>query len=211
MSGTPAWASRNTVKARARQRLASGQAPVVVEVVVPVALPPDERDDAEGAADHERVGGQVEQRRRDARRRCRLHADQDEPGVVDRRVGQHPLHVGLHDGEHRADQQRERRRARRRSAASRAGRCRRSGTNTRSSPAKPAAFTPEAMKATIGRGRALVDVGRPGVERHGRDLEAEADQQQGEAGEQQAVVGRARGAWPGSRRSSTRLVEPVAP
>ena len=38
------------------------------------------------------------------------------------------------------------------------------------------------------RGRALVDVGRPHVERRGRDLEAEADEQQREPDEQHAVV-----------------------
>ncbi len=42
-------------------------------------------------------------------------------------------------------------------------------------------------------GRALVHVGRPGVERRRRDLEAEADQHQADAGEQQALVGEAVG------------------
>ena len=39
-----------------------------------------------------------------------------------------------------------------------------------------------------GRRRALVDVGRPEVERHGGDLEAEPDEEQGDAGEHEGVV-----------------------
>ena len=72
----------------------------------------DHGDDAEAAGDHERVGGQVEERRLRRPARCAAcTADEDEAGVVDRAVGEHPLHVGLHDGEHRADDHRERRRA----------------------------------------------------------------------------------------------------
>ncbi len=97
-------------------------------------------------------------------------------------------------------------------------------SSTRSSPANPAAFTPEAMNASDRRRRALVDVGRPRVERHGGDLEPEAHHQQGDAGEQhggaaaaQDLVGRddvaeRRPSPPGVGAAMTdSLVEPVAP
>ena len=58
-------------------------------------------------------------------------------------------------------------------------------TNTRSRPANAAAFTAEAMNATVGRRRALVHVRQPGVERDGGDLEAEPDEQQREPGQQE--------------------------
>ena len=59
-----------------------------------------------------------------------------------------------------------------------------------------------------GRGRALVDVGRPEVERHHRDFEAEADQHQ-----QQATSTGSAGTLPASSAalSSYRLVLPVKP
>ena len=47
------------------------------------------------------------------------------------------------------------------------------------------------MNAVTAVGRTLVDVGRPGLERRGADLEQQADREQRDAGEQQAVVGRA--------------------
>ena len=61
-------------------------------------------------------------------------------------------------------------------------------TKTRSSPANPAALTTDAMNAVDRGRRALVDVGRPGVERHRGHLEAEAHEHQREAGEQQPVA-----------------------
>ena len=48
------------------------------------------------------------------------------------------------------------------------------------------------------RRRALVDVGRPHVERHGRDLEGEADQQEHEADDEADVLAGAAGL--GARR-----------
>jgi len=52
---------------------------------------------------------------------------------------------------------------------------------TRISSAMAAAFGAAAKKGCDRRRRALVDVGRPHVERHGRDLEGDTDQQEDEA------------------------------
>ena len=43
------------------------------------------------------------------------------------------------------------------------------------------------MKPVTGVGRALVDVRGPRVERHGADLEEQADEQQDDTGHEQAV------------------------
>ena len=52
------------------------------------------------------------------------------------------------------------------------------------------------------RGRALVGVGRPGVERHGRHLEGEADHHEHDAeGDERRGVGQRRSAPPMSARS----------
>ena len=52
---------------------------------------------------------------------------------------------------------------------------------TRTAIAMAAIFGAEAKKAVTGRRRALVDVRRPHVERHGRDLEGDAGRQEHEA------------------------------
>ena len=57
--------------------------------------------------------------------------------------------------------------------------------NTRRKARKAAAFTPVAMKAVIGAGSPFVDVRRPHVEGHGRDLEAEPDGQEGHSEDEQ--------------------------
>ena len=59
-------------------------------------------------------------------------------------------------------------------ATSRPARCAAATTSTRMSAAKAAALEPVAMNAVIAGRRALVHVGRPHVERHRGDLEAEA-------------------------------------
>ena len=54
-----------------QHRTVAGQAAVVVEAAADVALAADHGDDAEAAGHHERVGGQVEERRLDALGRWR--------------------------------------------------------------------------------------------------------------------------------------------
>ena len=182
------------MKARASSGSRRGQAPVVVEVVVAVARAADDGDDAEGAADHERVGGQVEERAAMPSARGGLHADEDEAGVADRRVRQHPLHVGLHDGEHGADEQAERRPGRRRSAASRGGR---SPKVDDEHPQQPGEAGRLHRRGHEGR---RPGVGEPwytsGVQEWNgtaATLKPKPDQQQADAGEQQAR--RRRGGW----------------
>ena len=107
--------------------------------------------------------------------------------MVDRRVREHALHVGLHDGEHRADDQRDR------------GDGEHDGLPVELVLLEAQVEDPQ-QAGEAGHlharghprharaGRALVHVRRPEVERHGRHLEAEADQQQGHARQQQAAV-----------------------
>ena len=68
------------------------------------------RDHRERADRHERVDEQIEERRLQpaggrtpVRDGGRCEPDEDVAGVRDRRVGQHPLHVVLHEGDHAAD------------------------------------------------------------------------------------------------------------
>ncbi len=117
----------------------------------------------------------------------RLDGHQDEAGVVDRRVGQHSLHVGLHDGHDRTDEERQ------------------DGDAVDDGlPVDPVGGEPEVedtdqpgetrrldARRHVGHDRrrsTLVDVGGPGVERRRRHLEPEAHQQHRHAGEEQAVV-----------------------
>ena len=81
-----------------------------------------------------------------------LDADEDEPGVADRRVRQHALDVGLHDRQHRADDERQHRERPDDRAASRRWRYGSATTNTRSMAANAAALTTEAMNAVTGVG-----------------------------------------------------------
>ena len=123
-------------------------------------------------------------------------ADQRVADVADGRVGHQPLDVGLADGGEGAEAHR--------------------GDGEATPPAATAAPMPakapsvtrisSAMAASLGRGgeeggdrrrRALVDVGRPHVERHGGDLEGEADQQEHEADDQADVLRRRRSALRG--------------
>ena len=89
--------------------LAAGQAPVARQVVVGVALAPEHGHDGEAADGHEHVGEEVVERGAGAAGRAGGHPEEDEPGVVDRRVGQHPLHVALAQGHEGAEHQREHR------------------------------------------------------------------------------------------------------
>ena len=77
------------------------------------------------------------------------------------------------------------------------------------------ARTKMAMAADLGRGgkerghrrrRALVDVGRPHVERHRRNLEAEADEQEHQPEDQPDA-----GAWPVALAMPAKLTVPVKP
>ena len=70
-------------------------------------------------------------------------------------------------------------------------------------------FHPHRHERGHRRRRALVDVGRPHVERHGGHLEAEADQQQADAEQQERIARAPLGQ--SAARSGSSLVVPVAP
>ena len=75
----------------------------------------------------------------------------------------------------------------------------------RKSTAKTAPFEAVATKRRDRRGRALVDVGRPQVKRHERELEADAGDDEREAGEPDGPcvpAGRSRSARPCGAKSS---------
>ena len=79
--------------------------------------------------------------------------------------------------------------------------------------ANAAALPAEAMNAVTGDGAPWYTSGVHDVERHGGDLEAEPDEQQGDAGEHQRRWARRRRPWSAidSDRSRTMFVEPVPP
>ena len=56
---------------------------------------------------HEHVGEEVVERGAGAAGRAGRHPEEDEPGVVDGRVGQHPLHVALAQRHEGAEDQRQ--------------------------------------------------------------------------------------------------------
>ena len=141
----------------------------------------EQRDDGEGA--------EVRRRRTTAGRRgsrpcptsfAATSADQQVAGVRDARVGEHPLQVRLRDADDGPEDHRrgrERPEHRRPVAAQRLER-RQEHADERRERGGLDAGRHEA--GHDGR-RALVGVGRPHVERHGRHLEGEADEQQARA------------------------------
>ena len=143
-------------------------------------------DQAERGDGGEAVGDEVEHHAADRGLRERQDADEDEAGVRDRGVGEQALDVGLGDREHRADDHGEHR----------------DGVDAVlpvpavGADADEGHAQDDAEGGELGaggheagdRGRgALVGVGGPRVERHRADLEEQADEQQHDAGDEQAV------------------------
>ena len=129
------------------------------------------REHAEGAQVHDRVDRQVEEHGRGARRAARRHRHQDVAGVRDARVGQHALEVVLEQRGHVAHRHGQHRHAPTAPATQSAGTSPSARRPTRSSAAKAGGLRPRRHEGGHRRGRALVGVGRPHVERHRRDLE----------------------------------------
>ena len=104
------------------------------------------RERAEAAQVHGRVADEVEEDRLGRNARRRGERRQQVAGVGHRRVGQHPLHVGLRQrpqvAEHHAERRQDRDAGRQSSLE--AGRAE---PKTRSSAPKAATFTPAAMNA----------------------------------------------------------------
>jgi hypothetical protein len=142
----------------------------------------DGDDDAERGHRADRVGQQVEQRRGQAGARQREHADGRVAGVRDRRVGEDALDVVLDERGERAVEH---------------GRGREHREDRHPPGAQPrerdeVEAQQQRERGGLGRGghergdvrrRALVDVGRPEVERDERDLERDTDGDEHEAGE----------------------------
>ncbi len=144
------------------------------------------RDDAERGDGREAVGDEVEQHPADRGLGEREDADEDEAGVRDRAVGEEALDVGLGDGQDRTDHHRQ-------------GRDRRDA-DLPVPPVGADADVGEAQDGAEGRelgagrhepgdggGGALVGVGGPRVERHGADLEEQADEGEDDTREQQPL------------------------
>ena len=90
---------------RSQQWGSTGQAGVIGQRGPTGQSARDDRGDGEGAHHLKRVCGDVEPHVTDARR-AGHERGHDEAGVSHRRIGQHPLQIGLGDGEQGADDHR---------------------------------------------------------------------------------------------------------
>ena len=171
---------------QARARLP--QAGEVAQLIVRVLGRAEQRHDAERAHVGDRVGQQVEEDGALPRRVGRDDAEQQVAGVRDARIREHALDVVLQHAEHRADDHRRRRR----SPPSTGIHCPCIGSsverNTRDERGERRRLHRRGHEGGHDRRRAFVGVGRPHVERHGRDLEAEADGEQADREQRQRAV-----------------------
>ena len=139
--------------------------------------------DGERTEIHEGVGGHVEEEALEplelAAGVCR-EADHHVAGVGDRGVRQHPLDVVLGDGHEVAERHRQRREDEDHDDPLVLERGQGLGEDPQDEGER-ADLGPDGEVAGDRRGRALVGVGCPVVEGHGRDLEGDAGRQQGEA------------------------------
>ena len=176
--------------------MAFGQPGEVVQVFAFFPAPSQYRHDGEGAQGHEGIDGQIQHHAGHAFGRDpgfgsdpsrHDQADQGIAGVRDARIGQHALHVGLHDGDEVPQDQGQ-------------------DTHAQDEPAPVRFHAPEAFQhhpeerpeaGGFGRHghergyrgrRALIYVRGPHVERHGRHLEAEPHDHQHQGDENHRVV-----------------------
>ena len=149
----------------------------------------------EGREVRDAVGQQVEEDRALPDVVRRDEADQQVAGVRDAGVGEHPLQVRLRDADDRPEDHRDGRHAPR--APGTTSRCSGSNAdrNTRDERRERRRLHAGRHEAGHDGRRALVGVRRPHVERHGRHLEGEADEQQPERDQRER---------PGARRRSRR-------
>ena len=197
VGGTPPSDSRKMVIASATPGRRRGQAGPVVDEQPLVAAVADPGDHAEGAQGREGVG----RAGRRAPPACAAptprpdgdHADQQVAGVRDRRVGEHALDVLLPERGQVAERHGQRPPAPTGSTAQPVTSKTSSGLpNARAQQAHDARRSrrlhARGHEAGHRRGRALVGVGRPHVERHRRDLEGQRDQDEVVAHEEQRRV-----------------------
>ena len=187
VAGTPACASRKNASRPPSTGRRSARPLVVVEGVVVVTSTAGDREDREGADRHERVREQVEQRGLTATRCRDLEPDEDVARVRDRGVREHAFDVGLDHGRDAADGEREHReRPHRRAPVLPVEREREREHPDQGGEAR--GLRRRRHERGHRRGRALVDVRRPHVERHGGDLEPQPDEQQREARQQRPLL-----------------------
>ena len=183
-----------------------GEAVQVGDLLQRPAAAPHRDDAGEGAGAHEHIDDQIDQHAAHAFRRADRQADQRVAHVADRGIRHQPLDVVSG-----------------RSPPARRGSSRRSDTSTmsccqaisrwpngvaivRSSSANRRDLRRGGEEHRDRRRRALVDVGRPHVERHGGDLEREADQHEHDADDQsgRGALPAASASWPARRNPSCR-------
>ncbi len=149
-------------------------------------------DDGERPDRERGVGDQVVDERPAAERVAGRHRHQQEAGVRDARVGEQALDVALDEraevapGERHRGDDAERDRPELRLA-------REGDRQEAKREHERRHLRRRGHEARHGRGGALVDVGRPLVERCGGDLERQSDEEQREAGDEQEPVGVAAG------------------
>ena len=184
----PGLAENKRTEREREQRLATTEAAIGVEIVVVVSPAADDGDDREAPENQKCVHEDVIDTPGDPLACRNRKADEDEPGVIDRGVREHPLHIALDKTEDRTEQQSEDRhrpqkwlpvRAEHSECGEEDAQQRREATGLGECGHEPGRR----------RGGALVDVRCPHVERHGRNLEAEADEEQTEPREQDPVGG----------------------
>ncbi len=169
VNGIPAKAT-GTVQTQLRPAVSAGPIRPSARASRPHRLRPEPDSRRERAHGAESVGQKVEHRRGQAGIRIRNHSGQNESGVRDGRIREHPLHIGLRHSDDRSDNHRENR-------------------------DRPHQWTPvhvlvgqshiEDTKdgtecGDLGRSshetgdrrrRPLIDIGNPRMERHGTDFE----------------------------------------
>ena len=145
-------------------------------------------DHTKAAGHHERVRAEVEQRGCGAFRRCGFNGDEQKPGVTDRRVGKHPLHITLAHRQDRADEQREHGK-RVDGGLPGFGVLPEAHDEHADHPREAGGLDARGHVRHNGARCALIHVGRPRVKRCGRNLERQAHKHEREADEQHALVG----------------------
>ena len=88
-------------------RLATTEAAIGIEVVLEVSPAADNRDHREAPEDQKRVHEDVIDASGDPLGGCGRQADEDEPGMVDRGVREHPLHIVLDEASDRTEEKRD--------------------------------------------------------------------------------------------------------
>ena len=151
VKGIPVWPREQHCEREGQRRLTTAEAAIDVEVVIMIAPAADDSDHREAPDHQQRVHEDVIDTSGNSLAGRSRKADEDEPGVIDRRVREHPLHIALHKTEDRTEQQREDRQRPQQRLPIRAKHPER-GEEDASSAAKPPAFARAVMNPVAGVG-----------------------------------------------------------